>query len=89
MVYPASSGTRAVWKENPAHGVDAPVCRETQYTRDNHLGNTFEGNPPVFNWTIPNRPNKNCALRIRYNVSTGEYDGNSTFAGTKVNLFPK
>ena len=31
-------------------------------------------NPPLFNWTIPKIVKQNCALRIRYNISTNDYD---------------
>ncbi|XP_005096259.1 protein DD3-3 [Aplysia californica] len=71
------------WVEFPAHGVAAPDCRETDFTRDNHLGNGIGGYPNMFNWTIPNNvEHENCILRIRYNISTSDYDGwtaNSSF----------
>ena len=37
-------------------------------------GNTFGGNAPSFNWTIPDEFNERCVLRLRNNVSTGDYD---------------
>jgi len=68
----------------------APDCVQTAFTRENHLGNGFGGFESSYNWTIPTsvRPdfndstpdcvasdNCNCALRIRYNISTS--DGSS------------
>jgi hypothetical protein len=55
----------AEWKMFPAHGVAAPDCRETEFTRDNHLGNGLGGQPNVYNWTVPNIDAKSCVLRIR------------------------
>ena len=28
----------------------------------------------MFNWTIPDTPHEHCAVRIRYNISTEDYD---------------
>ena len=53
------------WKEFPAHGLPPPECRETQYTRDNHLGNGIDGNPNRYNWTVPDIAADKCVLRIR------------------------
>ncbi|XP_070559546.1 protein DD3-3-like [Ptychodera flava] len=78
IVYPAGdeNGERAEWKEFPSHGLPAPICHETEWTRDNHLGNGQGGFPNTFNWTIPENINhEHCALRLRYNISTGEFDG--------------
>ena len=39
-------------------------------------GNTPDGTPANFTWTLPHFPSgkaKRCALRIRYNVSTDDY----------------
>lgn len=80
--YPANdqNGVKGVWKEFPAHGLPAPFCRETQFTRDNHLGNGVDGNSNRYNWTIPDMEADKCVLRIRYNISTGDYDGWNTNA---------
>ncbi|CAD5117333.1 DgyrCDS6118 [Dimorphilus gyrociliatus] len=66
------------WIQSRPHGVPAPDCRETEYTRDNHLGNGIGGYASGFNWTLPKTENKHCAFRIRYNISTGDYDGWNT-----------
>ncbi|GFR70427.1 protein DD3-3-like [Elysia marginata] len=76
------------WQEFPSHGVAPPECREAEWTRDNHLGNTLGGNPPMFNWTIPtNIQHENCVLRIRYNISTSDYDPWGT--SSEANADPK
>lgn len=61
--------------------LDEPYCGQAPWTRDNHLGDTPEGFMPNFTWTIPNFPSayaQNCIFRIRYNISTDDYDGWST-----------
>lgn len=74
-----ANGAKASWTEIPSHGIPAPDCRETQFSRDNHLGNGIGGQPLVYNWTIPNSLNhEQCIMRMRYNISTGDYDGWNT-----------
>ena len=54
------------WREFPAHNVPAPDCRETDFSRDNHLGNGIGGHPNTYQWTVPdNVEQENCVLRIR------------------------
>lgn len=57
---------KAEWKEVPAFGIGEPDCRETQFSRDNHLGNGIGGQPLVYNWTVPNTVHENCVMRIRW-----------------------
>lgn len=85
--WPANNpnGTQAEWREFPSHGVQAPDCRETEFTRDNHNGNGLGGNPNLYNWTIPNIDRDNCVLRIRYNISTEDYDGWNTTSDENAN----
>ncbi len=59
--------------------MNAPICRQTHWSRDNHLGNTKGGFTPFFNWILPDKPSDKCVLRIRYNVSTNDYDRWNTF----------
>ncbi|XP_071960552.1 protein DD3-3-like [Antedon mediterranea] len=77
IVYPEDDpdGERGVWKRFPAHGIAAPICRENHWSRDNHLGNGINGQTNTFNWTVPEIQHERCAMRIRYNISTGEYEG--------------
>ncbi|XP_071142451.1 protein DD3-3-like isoform X1 [Mytilus edulis] len=73
------NGAKALWTEIASHGIPAPDCRESQFSRDNHLGNGIGGQPLVYNWTIPNTLNhEQCVMRMRYNISTGDYDGWNT-----------
>ncbi|KAL5014549.1 hypothetical protein ScPMuIL_008819 [Solemya velum] len=73
------------WTEFPAHDIPAPDCRETEFTRDNHLGNGIGGHPNTYNWTVPNFIHDKCVLRIRYNVSTDDYDPwNTTAANNEI-----
>jgi len=64
------------WKETAAHNIPAPECIRAPYSRDNHLGNGVDGFPNTYNWTIPNHFHDQCTLRIRYNISTGEFPRN-------------
>jgi len=68
--YPANDadGIKGVWKRYAPHGIAAPDCRETQFSRDNHLGNGLDGQPNRYNWTVPELNANKCALRIRYIV---------------------
>lgn len=61
------------WVKVAAHGIPAPDCQKAPQSRDNHNGNGVGGYPNTYNWTIPNDVNENCALRLRYNISTGEF----------------
>jgi len=63
------------WTMSGRHGIDPPKCYPSQYARDNHHGNGVDGHMNSYNWTIPDDPHKNCVVRIRYNISTGDYDG--------------
>ncbi len=66
----------ARWAEFPAWKIPPPQCSENQWTRDNHLGNTPNGYPANFNWTVPgDLISERCAVRLRYNISTGDYPG--------------
>lgn len=57
------------WKETPSHGIPVPECRESDWSRDNHLGNGKGGYTNKFNWTLPDLNHENCVLRIRYRTS--------------------
>ncbi|XP_065067398.1 protein DD3-3-like isoform X2 [Rhopilema esculentum] len=54
-----------------------PDCKEAMWSRVNHLGNGRGGQPLSYRWTIPHFPSgdkQRCVLRIRYNISTDDYD---------------
>jgi len=79
-----------VWKQSkPWKDINdelgEPDCIELDWTRDNHLGNTRDGHASTYNWTIPKDYHKNCVLRIRYNISTGDYDNWSSKTNAALN----
>ena len=46
------------------------ICININNTMVNRLGATYEGkSESSFKWVIPNIPDNNCVLRIRYNIS--------------------
>ncbi|CAF0997043.1 unnamed protein product [Didymodactylos carnosus] len=70
------NGITPQWVEYKSNSIyPPPDCFTPSYTRENHLGDTFGSDMPVYNWTLPNINAKKCVLRIRYNISTGDYDG--------------
>lgn len=76
----------ASWDRQAAWNVSAPVCRTAESTRDNHLGDTARGVNFAFNWTVPEElAGQKCILRVRYNVSTGDYDRWGSFADQNNN----
>lgn len=65
---------KAEWTFVPSFGIAPPYCTGNRFTRDNHLGNVEDGFPNGYNWTIPaDVISERCVLRLRYNISTGEY----------------
>jgi hypothetical protein len=76
----ACEDLRHVWKETGAWNIAPPQCVLAPWTRDNHLGNTFGGETSAWNWTVPDHIHERCALRLRYNISTDDYDSWNTNA---------
>ena len=82
----ANSGN---WVASGARNIDPPECTLAPWTRDNHNGNTRGGQASRYNWTIPSLTlpngqavNYKCVFRLRYNISTDDYDAwrvNSSF----------
>lgn len=78
-------------KSNQGFGcIGAPECIAAPWNRDNHLGNGKNGYTNTYNWTIPSCVvSENCVLRLRYNISTNDYDGWNTFSSRNgANLSP-
>ena len=72
----ACNNSGAAWLRAANYSLPAPDCVAAQWSRDNHLGNVAGGFPQMYNWTIPADANfERCVLRLRYNISTGDYDG--------------
>lgn len=63
-----------VWTAVPSHGIPAPYCGPTPWTRDNHLGfHAGEAHFAGWNWTVTDwMVQESCVLRIRYNMSSAE-----------------
>jgi len=54
-----------------------PDCRASEWSRVNHLGNGKEGEALNYTWELPHFPSgqdQRCVLRLRYNISTDDYD---------------
>jgi len=78
------------WSQAPSHqqsfpgvGITKPDCIAAPWSRDNHLGSGPAGYMNSYNWTVPIVPAANanaCILRLRYNVSSFDYDGWNTDA---------
>jgi hypothetical protein len=93
----SGDGLRRVWSP-PSYDVPAqclvlpgpPECQQVGWTRVNHLGNGREGTPLNYTWRLPYFPsgkNKIAVLRIRYNISTDDYDPWRTNSSYNENLF--
>ncbi|XP_048581809.1 protein DD3-3 [Nematostella vectensis] len=63
----------AVWTKSQSHGMTAPECLPSPWSRDNHQGNTVGGEFMKYDWTVPDMPHERCVFRIRYNITTGDY----------------
>lgn len=70
-----------VWAEVGPWNVPAPKCEQSPWSRVNHLGNGRFGQANTFNWTIPSfgsdengQKPQQCVVRLRYNISTDDYD---------------
>eukprot|EP00008_Paramoeba_atlantica_P006161 CAMPEP_0201489326 /NCGR_PEP_ID=MMETSP0151_2-20130828/22062_1 /ASSEMBLY_ACC=CAM_ASM_000257 /TAXON_ID=200890 /ORGANISM="Paramoeba atlantica, Strain 621/1 / CCAP 1560/9" /LENGTH=597 /DNA_ID=CAMNT_0047874881 /DNA_START=145 /DNA_END=1938 /DNA_ORIENTATION=- len=73
------------WTEIPSWSLDPPVCAETPWSRDNHLGNVVGGYPATLGFEMPylsrtnlsdinaNFTTSECAFRVRYNITTDDY----------------
>jgi len=66
-----------------SHNIPAPVCAGNDWSRVNHLGNGRDGVPLTYAWTLPTldahiKTDANglakCVLRMRYNISTDDYN---------------
>lgn len=71
----AKGGT---WVEEKPFNLPPPACEQGPWTRDNHLGNSAgpNGQAAGYNWTIPSwlAGKQSCVLRVRYNISTGDFE---------------
>ena len=53
------------------------ICEKAPWSRANHLGNDENKDLASFKWTLPHfhflEESKDCAIRIRYNISSDDY----------------
>jgi len=59
----------------------APECKPSPFSRHNHLGNGVDLEALRYEWNLPNfshETSKKFVLRIRYNISTDDYDPYNT-----------
>jgi len=86
----SSSGS---WKSYGPWSLNAvPDCFLANWTRENHLGNGRDTQPQSYNWTLPmvsdlqsmgmriTNGMAKCIVRMRYNISTDDYDPWNTFS---------
>jgi hypothetical protein len=74
--------TGGKWVSVDSFDIKAPACQLAPLSRDNHLGNGVDGYNNQFNWTLPRGADEDCinngrcacVLRMRYNISVGDYD---------------
>ncbi|XP_065830069.1 protein DD3-3-like [Oscarella lobularis] len=67
---------------------DAPDCREAPWSRVNHLGNGRDAVANNYTWVLPHfseEEDKKCVFRLRYNISTDDYDPYKTDASMNNN----
>jgi hypothetical protein len=87
-----SSRVGGTWTRVESWGIAAPKCEKAPWTRDNHLGNTYDGEAASWNWTIPiGYDGKSCVFRLRYNITTretrdaGEWESDTSVQCGKLN----
>jgi hypothetical protein len=68
------------WVQSDSHKEKAPECKDAPWSRDNTLGGGIEGYINTYNWTIPSDVNDVCIVRLRYNISTTDYDDWNTYS---------
>lgn len=59
------------------HPTQGPDCLQAPWSRSNYLGVNTESEPMSYDWVLPRFSSgavKRCVARIRYNISTFDYD---------------
>ncbi|XP_045164197.2 protein DD3-3-like isoform X2 [Mercenaria mercenaria] len=78
-----------VTKKQCLVALETPDCYEAPWSRSNHLGNgRGNGQPLTYTWTLPYFPSGHehkCVFRMRYNISTDDYDPYNTNASQNEN----
>lgn len=66
------------WQQKEAFGENPPECSGTILSRDNHNGNVRNGVPMYYVWRLPEHLSGPTVLRLRYNITTKDFDPGST-----------
>mmetsp|Transcript_25366 Transcript_25366/g.45962 ORF Transcript_25366/g.45962 Transcript_25366/m.45962 type:complete len:1344 (-) Transcript_25366:286-4317(-) len=74
----ACTGNEAEWKVQEPFEEPPPDCSGGINSRDNHNGNVRNGHPQYYLWKIPDYISGRCVLRVRYNITTGDFALGST-----------
>jgi len=93
-------GTWTLFPAKDSQLLDVPDCQPAPWSRVNQLGNSLEGQASNYSWTLPaftqlsnykaatygsTYPSKKCLMRLRYNISTDDYDPwNTTVADNDI-----
>ncbi len=59
------------------HPQTGPDCVQAPWSRSNYLGLNSAAEPLSYDWILPSFPSdkiKRCVARVRYNISTFDYD---------------
>jgi hypothetical protein len=93
---PGTDGYRRKWAKPLFSDTDAclvllppPECLPAAWSRVNHHGNGRDGAMLNYTWTIPYFPSgdiQRCVFRMRYNISTDDYDPWNTNSSSNQNL---
>jgi len=67
------------WVQQGSWNIAPPSCVQAPWSRVNHLGNGRFGQANTYNFSIPNLGpsplhDGKCVIRLRYNISTDDYD---------------
>eukprot|EP00042_Codosiga_hollandica_P057950 m.867356 g.867356 ORF g.867356 m.867356 type:complete len:1326 (+) comp59728_c0_seq2:80-4057(+) len=65
--------------------LEAPICAQNLWSRPNHLGNGVNGFQNGFNLSIPSFNQENCVARLRYNITTADYNNLDPYNSGQVN----
>lgn len=80
------------WVVDGAHNKDYPFiqkpeCMAAPWSRYNHLGNGIDGYALNYDWKLPRfTEDMTCAFRLRYNMSTNDYNPWTTFSESNDDL---
>ncbi|CAJ1380668.1 unnamed protein product [Effrenium voratum] len=69
----ACQGNGGEWKEQAPFEEPPPDCTGGIASRDNHNGNVRNGQPQYYVWRIPEFLKGRVVLRVRYNITTGDF----------------